>query len=105
MFLKVNKNNALVETLVLSVCENNKTKAETEKTRKYAKILFSLMNEFRDVFPDDLPDGLPPSREVDRPIKVVPGSKSISKPAYRLSHSEAQEVERQLAKYVRKGFI
>ena len=90
---------------ILSVCENKKTKAETEKTRKYAKILFSLINEFRDVFPDDLPDGLPPSREVDHPIEVVPGSKPVSKPAYRLSHSEAQEVERQLAEYVRKGFI
>ena len=63
------------------------------------------MNEFRDVFPDDLPDGLPPSREVDHPIEVILGSKPISKPAYRLSHSEAQEVKRQLADYVRKGFI
>lgn len=43
---------------------------------------------FGDVFPDDLPDGLPPSREVDHPIEVIPGSKPVSKPAYRLSHSE-----------------
>ena len=90
---------------VLTACENKKTKAETEKTRRYAMILSSLLNEFRDVFPADLPDGLPPSREVDHPIEVIPGSKPVSKPAYRLSHSEAQEVERQLAEYVRKGFI
>ena len=94
-----------MEKPVLSVCENKKTKVETEKTRKYAKILVSLIREFGDVFPDDLPDGLSPSREVDHPIEVVLGSKPVSKLAYRLSHCEAQEVERQLAEYVRKGFI
>ena len=94
-----------MEKLVLTICENNKTKAKTVKTHRYTTILYSLMSEFRDVFPDDLPDGLPPSREVDHPIEVLPGLKPISKPAYRLSHSEAQEVERQLAEYVRKGFI
>ena len=94
-----------MEKLVLIACENNKTKAKTEKTCRYAAILYSLMTKFRDVFPDDLPDGLPPSREVDHSIEVIPGSKPVTKPAYRLSHSEAQEVERQLAEYVRKGFI
>ena len=52
------------------------------------------MNKFRDVFPDDLPNGLPTSREVDHTIKVVPRLKLVSKLAYRLlSHLEAQEVE------------
>ena len=74
---------------ILTPCENKKTKAKTEKTRKYAKILVSLMREFGDVFPDDLPDGLPPSREVDHLIKVIPQSKPITKPSYRLSHFEA----------------
>ena len=48
---------------------------------------------------------MPPSRDLDHNIDLLPGSKPISKPAYRLSHSEVQEVERQLAKYVEKGFI
>lgn len=69
-------------------CENKKTKAETQKTCRYVAILSSLLNEFRDVFPEDLLDGLPPSREVDHSIEVVTGSKLVSKPAYRLSHSE-----------------
>ena len=63
------------------------------------------MSEFRDVFLDDLPDGLPPSREVDHLIKVAPQSKSVSKFTYRLSHFETQEVEWQLVEYVKKGFI
>ena len=87
------------------MCAHPKTKAKIDKTNRYADILGSLMSEFKDVFPADLPDGLPPSREVDHSIKVLPGSKPISKPSYRLSHSKAQEVERQLIEYVRKGFI
>ena len=63
------------------------------------------MSEFGDVFPSDLPDGVPPSRDLDHSIDLLPGSKPISKPAYRLSHSEVQEVERQLTEYVEKGFI
>ena len=63
------------------------------------------MSEFRDVFPEDLPDGVPPSRDFDHIIDVVLGSKPISKLAYRLSHSEVQEVEWQLVEYVKKGFI
>ena len=89
---------------VLTACENKKTKA-TKKTRRYATILSSFLSKFRLVFPDDLPNGLPPSREVDHPIEVIPGSKPVSKPAYRLSHSKAHEVEQQLTEYVRKGFI
>ena len=85
--------------------KTRKPRQRLKKTRRYATILSSLLSEFRDVFPDDLPDGLPPSREVDHPIEVIPGSKPVSKHAYRLSHFEAQEVERQLAEYVRKGFI
>ena len=48
------------------------------------------MSKFRDVFPDNLRDGLPPSREVDHLIGVVSRSKLVSKLAYRLSHFEVQ---------------
>ena len=86
--------NPYFEKPILTACENKKTKAKIEKTRKYATILFFLMNEFRDVFPDDLRESLSPSREVDHSIEVVPELKPISKPAYRLSHFEAKEVEK-----------
>ena len=81
--------NPCFEQLILTTCENKKTKVETEKTCRYATILFSLLSKFRDVFLDDMPDGLPPSREVDHSIKVILGLKPISKLAYRLSHSKA----------------
>ena len=76
------------------MCADPKTKAKFDKTNRYTDILSSLLSKFRDVFPADLPDDLPPSQEVDHLIKVLPGSNPVSKPTYRLSHSEAQEMER-----------
>ncbi|MCO5586708.1 hypothetical protein L7F22_040650 [Adiantum nelumboides] len=42
---------------------------------------------------------------MDHGIDVMPGSKPIGKPVYRLSHTEAQEVEKQLTEYLEKWFI
>ena len=82
---------------VLTVCAHPKSKAKIDNTRRYADILGSLLSMFRDVFPVDLPDGLLPSQEVDNLIKVLFGLTPVSKPAYKVSHSKAHEVERQLA--------
>ena len=63
------------------------------------------MNYLRDVFPNELPEGLPPEGALPHRIDLAPGTKPISKPLYRLSASEVAEVERQLADYLSKGFI
>ena len=44
-----------------------------------------MLDAFRDVFPEALPQGLPPSREVDHRIELVPGSSPPSRPTIRLS--------------------
>ena len=42
-----------------------------------------VVNEFEDVFPDDLP-GLPPDREIEFAIELAPGTAPVSKAPYRL---------------------
>ena len=70
------------------------------------KVAFNdLLDEFKDIFPSDLPDELPPVREVDNKIEIIPRSTPICKPSYRLSQTEQNEVERQLTEYLRKGQI
>ena len=44
----------------------------------------SIVNEFLDVFPEDLP-GLPPERNVDFTIDLAPGTAPISKTPYRMA--------------------
>ena len=60
---------------------------------------------YRDVFPDALPDGLPPSREVDHRIELVPGSSPPSRPTIRLSATELVELKKQLTNCRSAGFI
>ena len=62
------------------------------------------MREFLDVFPDDLPS-LPPERETDFPINLVPGTAPISLPPYRMAPAELKELKAQLQELVDWGFI
>ena len=57
-----------------------------------------------DVFPEKLP-GLPPDREIEFCIDVVPGTDSISMPPYRMAPTELKELNDQLKELLDKGFI
>ncbi|GKF62975.1 putative reverse transcriptase domain-containing protein [Tanacetum coccineum] len=60
--------------------------------------------EFEDVFPEDL-SGLPPQRQVEFRIDLIPGAIPIAKSLYRLAPSEMQELSGQLQELQDKGFI
>ena len=51
------------------------------------------MNEFPEVFPDEIPD-VPPAREVEFSIDLVPGTKPVSMAPYRMSASELAELKK-----------
>ena len=51
--------------------------------------------EFPDVFPDELP-GLPPDRDVEFKIELVPGTAPISRRPYRMPPNELAELKIQL---------
>nr|GEV17722.1 hypothetical protein [Tanacetum cinerariifolium] len=50
-----------------------------------------IVREFPEVFPEDLP-GLPPARQVEFQINLVPGAAPIARSPYRLASAEMQEV-------------
>ncbi|MCI68717.1 RNA-directed DNA polymerase (Reverse transcriptase), partial [Trifolium medium] len=60
--------------------------------------------EFTDVFPDDISD-LPPEREVEFPIDVVPGTSPISMAPYRMSAAEIEKLKEQLEELLEKRFV
>ncbi|GJU56296.1 putative reverse transcriptase domain-containing protein [Tanacetum coccineum] len=64
----------------------------------------SVVCEFPEVFPDDLP-GLPPPRQVEFRIELVPGAAPIARAPYRLASSEMKELSDQLKELLEKGFI
>ncbi|KAJ9556049.1 hypothetical protein OSB04_010663 [Centaurea solstitialis] len=63
-----------------------------------------VVSEYPDVFPDDLP-GIPPERQVEFRIDLVPGAASVAKAPYRLAPPEMQELSKQLEELLEKGFI
>ena len=60
--------------------------------------------EFPDVFPEELP-GLPPDREVEFTIELIPGTALISRRSYRMLPNELAELKNQLKELLDKGFI
>ncbi|GJR91592.1 putative reverse transcriptase domain-containing protein [Tanacetum coccineum] len=64
----------------------------------------SLVRDFVDVFLEDLL-GLPPQRQVEFRIDLIPGEMLVAKSPYRLAPSEMQELSGQLQELQDKGFI
>nr|GFA96177.1 transposon Ty3-G Gag-Pol polyprotein [Tanacetum cinerariifolium] len=60
--------------------------------------------DFPEVFPDDL-TRLPPVREIEFRIDLIPGALPVVKSPYRLAPSEMQELSNQLKELQEKGFI
>ena len=63
-----------------------------------------IVSEFPDVFPDDISD-LPPEREVEFAVDLVPGTSPVSMSPYRMSASELRELKKQLEELLEKRFI
>jgi len=61
--------------------------------------------EFADVFPEDLPDELPPVRDIQHTIDLVLGVSLPNLPHYRMNPTEHVELKSQVDELLRKDFI
>ncbi|KAK1631972.1 hypothetical protein QYE76_006287 [Lolium multiflorum] len=52
--------------------------------------------EFQDVFPDELPHGLPPLQEIEHRIDLIPGAPLPNRAAYRTNPEDTKEIQRQI---------
>eukprot|EP00253_Pinus_taeda_P036167 PITA_36167 len=65
---------------------------------------YPILQQFRDVFPKEISE-LPPHREVDFYIDLVPGVAPASKAPYRMSTPDLVELKLQLKEMLDKGYI
>jgi hypothetical protein len=63
-----------------------------EKENKPSLKDLTILHGFRDVFVDEIPE-LPPTREIDFSINILPGSAPISKAPYRMSLPKLTELK------------
>uniref|UniRef100_A0A1S3YE97 RNA-directed DNA polymerase homolog n=1 Tax=Nicotiana tabacum TaxID=4097 RepID=A0A1S3YE97_TOBAC len=61
--------------------------------------------DFEDVFPEDIPNVLPPLRGIEHQNDFVPGSQITNRPAYRSNPEETKELQRQVEELLEKGFV
>ena len=79
------------------VCSVNQMEGATiDKTK--------VVNEFPDVFPDDLL-GMPPDRDIESIIELFARTTPIAKRPYWMGVNELEELKKQLKELQDKGFI
>lgn len=80
------------------------THVEDTTTCKSANIEdFPVLQEFANVFQEIL--GLPPKRDIDFFIDLVPGTFPVSKAPYRMGTPELKDLHMQLEELLKKGYI
>jgi hypothetical protein len=63
-----------------------------------------VVDEFPDVFPDELP-GMPPDRDIEFLIELLPGTAPIAKRPYKTGVDELEELKKQIKELQENGFI
>ena len=77
----------------------------TPEPQEFTELLEPILKAYKDVFPDELPPGLPPRRDVDHRIILKPGAVPISRSPPRLSPPELAELKKQLIELLNAGKI
>ena len=63
-----------------------------------------VVHDFPDVFPEELP-GMPPDRDIEFLIELLPGTAPISKRPYRMPPNDLEEIKKQIKELLEKGYI
>ena len=77
----------------------------TQLPRHERHLLDSIIDDFHNVFPNEWPPHLPPKRDGDHRIDLIPSVAPVSISPYRLSRLEEKEIAKQLKEYLSMGRI
>uniref|UniRef100_A0A2N9G6P5 Reverse transcriptase domain-containing protein n=1 Tax=Fagus sylvatica TaxID=28930 RepID=A0A2N9G6P5_FAGSY len=76
-----------------------------ETNQSLPSLAVSLLQEFEDVFPEEMPNELPPIRGIEHQIDFVPGATIPNRPTYRSNPEETKELQRQVEDLMSKGYV
>ncbi|KAH1034342.1 hypothetical protein GYH30_054658 [Glycine max] len=80
------------EPLNLQYCKDSKisTDNSNEFTISISPSVQPLLQEFKNIFPKEIPHGLPPSRGIEHQVDLLPGASLPSRPTYKSNPQETQ---------------
>jgi len=65
----------------------------------------NLLQEYEDIFPAEIPPGLPPMRGIEHQIDLIPGATLPNRAAYRTNPEETKEIQRQVQDLLDRGYV
>ena len=65
----------------------------------------NLLQEYEDVFPAEMPPGLPPIRGIEHQINLIPGATLPNRAPYRTNPEETKEIQRQIQELLDRDYI
>ena len=77
----------------------------SEEVKPLHPLSQSLLREFEDVFPNDLPPGLPLIRVIEQQIDLLLGAPLPNKPAHWCNPNDIKEIQIQVQELLDRGYI
>jgi hypothetical protein len=65
----------------------------------------NILQEFENIFPAEIPPGLPPLRGIEHQIDLIPGAALPNHAAYRTNPEETKEIQRQVQDLLDRGYV
>jgi hypothetical protein len=91
--------------LVADLCVTHGENGVGESVGVVPRAIKELLEEFADCTPIDLPLGLPPMRDIQHVVDLIPGASLPNRAAYRMAPKEKDELHRQVQELLDKGYI
>nr|XP_025877451.1 uncharacterized protein LOC112936983 [Oryza sativa Japonica Group] len=79
------------------------TKSDITELIASPSVAYAL--EYSDVFPKEVPPGLPPVRGIEHQIDLIPGASLPNRAPYRTNPEETKEIQRQVHELLDKGYV
>ena len=70
-----------------------------------SSIVKVLLQEFKDVFPEEIPGVLSQISGIEHPMDFIPGASIPNRPIYRSNPKESKELQWQVEELMLKGYI